>query len=79
MGIVYNVNREHHAVFARPLLQGKFKTDRSLISRDIAMREGDRFDIRKIEETEQRLLSRPYIVSATSRGAVHFCRQRRTG
>jgi len=49
--------------FAKPLLVGTFKTSRTLLLHDVAIREGSPFDVRKVEEARERLLSRAYVTS----------------
>jgi len=42
---------------------GTFKTSRTLLLHDVAIREGSPFDVRKVEEARERLLSRAYVTS----------------
>ena len=49
--------------FSKPLFTGNIKTSRRLLEHDILFREGELFDLRKVEQSRQRLLLRPYITS----------------
>ncbi|MBD3395167.1 MAG: hypothetical protein GF418_06015 [Chitinivibrionales bacterium] len=51
-------------VFDRAVFSGDYKTKASLLARDIAFSPGDRFDARLLTQSERRLESRDYIVTA---------------
>jgi hypothetical protein len=61
--VVFTVHENGRYAFARPLLIGTFKTGRKLLLHDVTIREGDLFDLRKVEESREKLLSRPYVAS----------------
>lgn len=61
--VTFNVQENGTYAFAKPMLTGKFKTNARLIGHDIVVREDSAFDIRKIEESQKRLLVRSYISS----------------
>ena len=61
--VVFGVRENGRYAFARPLLTGHFKTGRKLLLHDVTIREGETFDLRKVEESGERLLSRPYVTS----------------
>jgi outer membrane protein assembly factor BamA len=62
--IVFDVRENGRYAFAAPLITGAAKTDRRLLLHDVVFREGRPFDLRKVEESRERLLSRPYVTSA---------------
>ena len=62
--IVFDVRENGRYAFAAPLITGAAKTSRRLLVHDIVFREGQPFDLRKVEESRDRLLSRPYVTSA---------------
>jgi hypothetical protein len=49
--------------FSKPLFTGNITTSRRLLEHDILFREGEPFDLRKVDQSRQRLLLRPYITS----------------
>ena len=61
--ITFDVQENGTYAFAKPILVGKFKTSARLIGHDIVAREGSVFDLRKVEETRQRLMLKSYISS----------------
>jgi len=61
--ITFNVRENGTYAFAKPILTGKFKTNARLIGHDITVKEDSLFDLRKVEESRQRLLLRSYISS----------------
>jgi outer membrane protein assembly factor BamA len=61
--VVFDVRDNGRYAFAKPLLVGTFKTSRTLLLHDVAIREGSPFDVRKVEEARERLLSRAYVTS----------------
>lgn len=60
----FDVRENGKYAFAKPLIVGKLTTSRRLLLHDIVFREGEPFDLRKVEESRNRLLSRPYVTSA---------------
>jgi len=64
IAVVFDVRENGRYAFAAPLITGAAKTDRKLLLHDIMFREGRPFDLRKVEESRDRLLSRPYVTSA---------------
>ena len=62
--IVFEVRENGRYAFAAPLITGTIKTSRRLLLHDIVFREGRPFDLRKVEESRERLLSRSYVTSA---------------
>ena len=62
--IVFDVRENGRYAFAAPLITGTSKTNRRLLLHDIMFREGRPFDLRKVEDSRERLLSRPYVTSA---------------
>lgn len=61
--VVFDVRDNGRYAFAKPLLLGKFKTSRKLLLHDVPITEGALFDLRKVEESRDRLQSRQYIAS----------------
>jgi len=61
----YHILTDRKCLFGDPLLIGAKSTRHSLLLHDAAMRCGDPFDIRKVEETLDALSRRPYITDAT--------------
>jgi len=65
VSIVFDVRDNGKHAFAKPLFLGPISTSRRLLEHDVAFKENDVFDIRKVYQTQSRLLLRPYIVSVT--------------
>jgi hypothetical protein len=65
--VTFTISENGRYAFAQPLLTGKTKTNPRLLGRDISIRKNGLFDARKIEESRNRLLSRPYINSVEER------------
>ena len=63
IGIIFDVRENGRYAFAKPLFIGTIKTSRRLLGHDIVYKEGQAFDMRKVEESRSRLLLRPYISS----------------
>jgi hypothetical protein len=61
VGVVFDVRENGRYAFSKPLFIGAIKTSRRLLSHDVTYREGDLFDLRKVEESRSRLLLRPYV------------------
>jgi hypothetical protein len=61
--VIFTVSENGRYAFAKPLLAGKTKTSARLLERDISIKKNVQFDLRKIEESQNRLLSRPYVAS----------------
>jgi hypothetical protein len=61
--VTFRVRENGTYAFAKPVLTGKFKTNARLISHDIVVREGNEFDLRKIDESQKRLALRSYVSS----------------
>jgi len=61
--IQFNLETGKHCVFDNPLFLGGFKTKEKLLAQDIVFARGQVFDKRKIEISQKRLISRPYIAS----------------
>ena len=70
LALVFDVRDNGRYAFSRPLLLGKFKTSRKLLLHDIAVTDGATFDIRKVEESCERLQSRPYVASIDASSPV---------
>jgi len=64
MKITFVVDTDRRCAFDSPLFIGEFKTRPRILARDIAFQRGGRFDVRLVEESEKRLLSRPYVAEA---------------
>jgi outer membrane protein assembly factor BamA len=62
--IAYRVEPDRKCVFAPPRLVGPLTTRRTVLLYDVPMREGDIFDIRKIETATESLNRRPYVTYA---------------
>ena len=63
LAVTFTVSENGLYAFAKPLLTGKTRTSARLLGRDISIKKGTVFDLRKIEESKNRLLSRPYITA----------------
>ena len=63
LAVTFTVSENGLYAFAKPLLTGKTRTSARLLGRDISIKKGTVFDVRKIEESKNRLLSRPYITA----------------
>jgi|WetSurMetagenome_2_1015567.scaffolds.fasta_scaffold00150_2 hypothetical protein len=63
LAVVFDVRENGRYVFAKPLLMGKFKTGRKLLLHDVSIRENQPFNLRVVEESRERLLSRAYVAS----------------
>jgi outer membrane protein assembly factor BamA len=61
MTVVLAVRDNGRYAFAKPLFTGNITTSRRLLEHDVAFADGDVFDLRKVEQSRQRLLLRPYI------------------
>ena len=61
--VAYEVRLDRKCLFAAPQLIGTLATKRDLIMRDVQMKKGELFDIRKIEATREALMRRPYILN----------------
>ncbi|MCU0608826.1 MAG: hypothetical protein MUF22_03540 [Chitinispirillaceae bacterium] len=64
--LVSLVTLDRKCLFADPRLTGANSTGRALLLRDVLIRKGDLFDVRKIEKTVSRISSRPYIAAASA-------------
>jgi outer membrane protein assembly factor BamA len=62
--IIYRIDPDRKCLFASPRLIGSLKTNRAMLLRDIKVRKGDIFDIRKIEASGEALRQRNYIDDA---------------
>jgi outer membrane protein assembly factor BamA len=62
--IAYRVEPDRKCVFAPPRLVGPLTTRRTVLLHDVPVREGDIFDIRKIETATESLNRRPYVTYA---------------
>lgn len=62
--VLYRIKPDRSCYFAAPRLSGARSTSSKLLSYDVLVRRGERFDARKIEETVRRLNRRHYIESA---------------
>ena len=63
IGIIFDVRENGRYAFAKPLFIGTIKTSRRLLGHDIVYKEGQAFDMMRVEESRSRLLLRPYISS----------------
>ncbi|MFP4418134.1 MAG: BamA/TamA family outer membrane protein [Chitinivibrionales bacterium] len=59
--IIFNIQADQKCVFGRPRFYGVSKTRESVLLADLTFRPGEPFDMSKVEECRQRLLSRSYI------------------
>jgi outer membrane protein assembly factor BamA len=66
MTAVFRVQVDRKCFFAPPRLSGMRSTGQALLLNDVTVRGGDLFDIRKIEESVERLNGRPYVAAATA-------------
>jgi hypothetical protein len=73
MFVIFNVRENGRYAFAKPMLLGKFKTDPRLIGHDIEIVQGAEFDERNVDESRERLLTRPYIATVET-GALKIMR-----
>ncbi len=64
--IYFNVETQKFCKFGNPLFFGEFKTKKKILFKDILFRKNQVFDIKKIELSTKRLLSRPYIADVTT-------------
>jgi hypothetical protein len=62
--VAYHIEPDRKCVFASPRLIGPLSTRRSVLLNDVPVREGDIFDIRKIETATESLNRRPYVTYA---------------
>jgi outer membrane protein assembly factor BamA len=63
--VTYRVNSDRKCLFAAPRLIGARSTKSKLLLRDVVVQKGSVFDVRKIEETVERLNLRAYIAAAS--------------
>lgn len=79
--IQFIVDTEKRCVFDSPLFFGDFKTREKIIIRDIVFSRGKPFNIRKIETSQKRLMSRYYIeyVDVISPGIISDSQDTPTG
>jgi hypothetical protein len=70
--IQFIIDTQKRCVFGDPLFGGEFKTKKKLLAHDIVFQKGQPFDIRKVETSQKRLISRNYIadVSTASPGII---------
>jgi outer membrane protein assembly factor BamA len=66
ISITFNVNPESRCLFDRARFVGKFETREKTLKNDLAFSCGSSFNIRLVEETLKRLLSRKYIAEAVA-------------
>ena len=59
--ITFRVVSGRRCLFSVPRFMGELRTDRRILAGDVAFRPGQVFDVRVVECTRRRLLSRPYI------------------
>jgi outer membrane protein assembly factor BamA len=59
--VTYSISDDRQCVFAAPRLMGARATKQRLLARDVLVKTGEPFDIRKVEATREALLRRPYI------------------
>lgn len=59
--LTFIIDTQKRCVFGDPLFSGELKTRKKVLAQDIIFRRGEPFDIRKIEISQDRLLSRAYI------------------
>ena len=64
MKIRFKIEAGERYALDRALFAGEYKTRDRILARDIVFRRGDIFDLRFIEASQKRLMSRSYIVSA---------------
>jgi outer membrane protein assembly factor BamA len=62
--VAYEVRPDRKCLFAAPQFVGAQATRRQIILRDVQVKKGELFDVRKIEATREALLRRQYILSA---------------
>jgi hypothetical protein len=68
MLVRFSVDPDERCAFGDPLLVGFSRTRASVLRHDIRIRPGGLFDISKVEESLDRLLSRPYVAAASAGG-----------
>ena len=61
--ITFSIKENGRYLFSQSQLRTTGKTSRRLLSHDIVIKEGDVFDLKKIEESRSRLALRPYVAS----------------
>lgn len=61
ISVVLSVRPNGQYAFSRPLFAGNIKTSRKLLAHDVVFRDGEAFDLRKVDQSRQRLMLRPYI------------------
>jgi outer membrane protein assembly factor BamA len=59
--LLYIINYDSKSVFGMPVFRGNGKVSEKIVAKDIRFAKGDVFDIRKVEESVERLKSRSYI------------------
>ncbi|MBN2035915.1 MAG: hypothetical protein JW768_04160 [Chitinispirillaceae bacterium] len=69
LSLHFKILPDRKCLFAAPRLTGATVTKRTLLLRDVAIREGDLFDVRKIDATVEALGKRNYIAFAAP-GAI---------
>jgi hypothetical protein len=72
--VTFIVSENGCYAFAQPLTTGNIKTNAGLLRHDISIKKGQPFNITKIQETKNRLLSRKYIASAET-GSLKIIRE----
>jgi outer membrane protein assembly factor BamA len=63
MTVELSVRDNGRYAFSKPLFTGNIKTSRRLLTHDVLFREGEPFDLRKVDQSRQRLLLRPYMTN----------------
>ncbi|MBN1130847.1 MAG: hypothetical protein JXA71_17800, partial [Chitinispirillaceae bacterium] len=64
LSVAYRVFPDRECYFAAPRLVGATGKNHKLLLRDVTVREGERFDIRKVDASRDALERRPYVSSA---------------
>ncbi len=65
MTLRFRIDVGKQCVFDAPLFMGEFKTKDKILAQDMVFGKGQTFDIRKIETSQKRLISRTYIAGVT--------------
>ena len=61
ISMVLSVRTNGQYAFSKPLFTGNIKTSRKLLAHDVVFRDGEVFDLRKVDQSRLRLMLRPYI------------------
>lgn len=68
--VIFNIYPDLKYRFTSPLLEGNFKTKKRLLLKDIKIKEGDLFNIDRVEESAENLRSRQYIANVQARAPL---------